>query len=398
LFDAVGGISRLNAGGSLPRPFRRIIAVVDGPNPSFDYYLAPRLRLCPGLEVMRAELREGPGRIAPAAFDGALLLFCRYITPAWVRLLQARRENIAAVALFLDDNLEALVHDRGVPLISRLRYHWCGTAHWPRLSPSLDLVLVSTSELARVHASARPLVLPPIADEFDSGPKLAPRWVGERFTVAYHATSIHGGDHAWLMPAAVALMKGAPPGWRFEVTAAGALARRWAECPGVKVVPPLPWPHYRQVTAQRHIDLMLAPLLPTQANRARSWTKRIDAARVSAALLVSDRSVYQPQSSELMLGMCVELRHEAWVAAIRSLAQDPLRRQRLAELNRQRVEHDRHAVSPLFERSSGSDWVLAPLLQEAEARSKHSGSAQLQGHLAARAKSSEAVERALASI
>ena len=346
--------SPLRARGFVARPFSRVIAVVDGPNPSFDYYLAPRFGP-QGPDLVMAELRARPSRVAAELFEDALLLFCRYVTPDWLQAIESCR-GIAGVALFIDDDLCALAADGEVPAKHRLRYWWHGQAQWSRLARKLDLLLVSTPELARRHAPALPRELPALASPVDLVRKDRG---GEGFTVAYHASVIHGGEHRWLMPLARELLAAAP-GLRFEVTARSRVAAQWSSCRGVTVRPPWPWPEYRAANAGRGIDLMLAPLLPTPANAARSWTKRIDAARAGAALLVSDASVYRPSPEEQDLGMRVELNVEAWCEAILALAGDRLRLRQLARLNHAAVSAWGDTAAPLFEPNGDGRWRLAP--------------------------------------
>src|SRR6185437_5132958 len=93
------------------------------------------------------------------------------------------------------------------------------------------------------------------------------------------------------------------------------------------------------------------PLLPSAANAARSWTKRIDAMRLGAALLVSNPDVYHPDAEELQLGMCVPPDAAAWSVAIRDLARDPIRLARLRELNRVHVQRASPIPTPLLTES-----------------------------------------------
>lgn len=319
-----------HAGGPPIRPFVRVIAVIDGANPSFDYYLAPRLAACGGLEVRTAMLRTGPGQLPAAQFDDALVLFCRYATPRWLAQLERLGGRVAGVALFLDDDLAALSRDPGVPRLARVRYWWHGTCHWKRLGRLAGTLLVSTPALAQRYRQANPRVLKPIGgsagadgDSSADGP----------FVVAYHGSSIHRAEHRWLQAVAAQVVKRSAGRVRFEVSAHGGIARSWRRCPGVVVGPWLPWPQYR-AQADRRVDLLLAPLLPSAANAVRSWTRRIDAARLAAALLVSDESVYRVAPEERALGMYAPLCPEVWTETILEHAAQPKRCRLLAALNR----------------------------------------------------------------
>jgi hypothetical protein len=140
----------------------------------------------------------------------------------------------------------------------------------------------------------------------------------------------------------------AEPSLSFEVIAGPPLSWRWRGLPRTQIVSPMPWPSYRDVTRKRGADLLLSPLLPTKANAARSWTKRIDAMRLGAALLVSDAGVYRPSAEEQALGMCVPPDADAWEKAIRDLVHDRERLLRLRDLNAAHVQHTSETETPLL--------------------------------------------------
>jgi hypothetical protein len=334
--------SVLAASQRLARPFSRIIVAMLGPNPTYDYYLAPRLRQFPGLEIVITDF--DPSRLDPAMLRDALIFFVRYASPAWLDLIARHRHAIAGTALLLDDDLGALVHDPTIRLASRRRFYRRGVALWPRLSEVLDLLFVSTPILASRFALAGPRVLPPVADDFDM-PDRAPRH--GPVTVAYHGTRIHRGEDRWLLPIAAQVVA-AYPEIAFEVVGRHRRPSPWRRVEGVTIVAPRPWPVYRQELRDNPLDVMLAPLLPTKLNAGRAATKRIDAARSRAALLVSSADVYAPSSDERSLGMLIELDPRHWVKALTDLAREPRRIEALAQLNREHVIATRRAQPPLL--------------------------------------------------
>src|SRR5271165_800123 len=150
----------LRVTGQGVRPFRRLIVVIDGPNPSFDYYIGSRLEQQPDLPATVLDLSDDPAALDPSLFDAALVLFCRYVSGRWLDVLRRARSRLAGVALFLDDDLPALCRDRSVPLASRARLFVKGPLHWPRLAGLLDAVIVSTSVLAERLRQTPALVWP----------------------------------------------------------------------------------------------------------------------------------------------------------------------------------------------------------------------------------------------
>src|SRR4051794_5481648 len=92
----------LAASGRLRRRPTSIIAVVAGPNPSFSYYLSPRLD-AETMPVRTLDLGTIPsGRELRDAF----VVFCRYTSGAWMRAIEAHAGDIAGVGLFVDDDID----------------------------------------------------------------------------------------------------------------------------------------------------------------------------------------------------------------------------------------------------------------------------------------------------
>jgi len=222
----------------------------------------------------------------------------------------------------------------------------------------LTTVWVSTPTLAERWTGPRPRLLPPLADDFDLSSTPAPAGAP---LVGLHASASHGADQRWLEPVVRGVLA-ADPDVTFEVVADHGQARRWRGDPRVRVIASQCWPDYRADTARRGRDLLLAPLLPSKANAARSEVKRIDAARCGASLLVSDTAVFGVSPAEAALGMVAPLDVQAWIAAVLLLTRDPDRRRALSNLNRERLVEARSAAKPLFESTEeaafGDAWRL----------------------------------------
>jgi hypothetical protein len=328
---------------------RSLAIVTAGQNPSFDYYLAPRLALHESPPVLRFDLAASRRVRESADWQGVFLLFCRYFSDGWLRTARAHAGELAGLGLFIDDDMEALAADR----TNRWRYRWKlrrqGLNLWPRLTPLLDALWVSTPPLAELWThkvgTLFPRLTPPLAGECDlaSVPARPPRPL-----IALHATSSHGADQRWLAPV-VGEVLAADPRVDFEVVADPGRDRLWRGEPRIRVIPYRSWPAYRADTAAHGRDLLLAPLQPGAANAARAEVKRLDAARCGAALMVSDPAVFQVSPGEAALGMVAPLQVSAWVQGVLSLIGDEARRRALIELNRERLVAARRAASALFE-------------------------------------------------
>jgi hypothetical protein len=318
--------------------------VVAGDNPSFDYYLAPRLALHPGPPIERLDLRALPSVREAAPWTDTFVIFCRYVSRGWLATLHRRAPELAGVGLFIDDDIAALARSPDAGWRYRWKLHRHALSRWPRLAPMLDRVWVSTTPLAELWGRHAPVLLPPIAGELD----LASTPQASAFPlVGLHATSSHGADQRWLEPVVRGVLA-ADPAIKFEVVAGRDVARRWAGDPRVRVIPYRSWPDYRAETAAHGRDLLLAPTMPGPVNAARAAVKRIDAARCGAALLVSDPMVFEVSDDEAGLGMAAPLEAGSWIDRILALMGDEARRRALIGLNRTKLIEARRTASSLF--------------------------------------------------
>lgn len=322
---------KLAASGRLRRPVTRIVVVVAGPNPSFDYYLAPRLTGGLPVEIVQVDERIENARERLA---GAFVIFCRYMSARWLAAIEDNVADISGVGLFLDDDVDALAADRTVPLLYRWRLRRLHLDLRARLNRLCDLVFVSNHALARRYAAAQPYILPPLAGDTDA-PVAADQ--SRPFRICFHSTSVHDAEHSWLRPVMREILR-SEPNVTCDVAASVPQSWWWHTVPRAQVGPSMRWPQYHRWSRERGADLLLAPLIPTPGNLCRSWTKRIDAMRLGASILVSAPEVYLPSAAESDLGMCVPLQRDAWLAAIRSLVHDRTKTARLRDLNRSFVE------------------------------------------------------------
>jgi len=329
------------------RPIRGVVVVTAGDNPTYDYYFAPRFALHPGPPVERLDVMLKWRDLAARDWDDVFVILCRYVSREWVRVLADNAERLAGTVLFLDDDMEALAEDAKSPLRYRRKLRRLAIERWPSLMPMLNGIWVSTAALANRWRAMAPRLLDPLADDVDlmARPKPAPN-----FLIGLHATGSHLADQRWLAPVVRAVLA-AETDVSFEVVGDRRDAPRWRGDPRVRFVPSQDWPAYRADTAAHGRDILLAPLLPSEANAARADVKRIDASRCGAALLVSDRALYRVSEEEAALDMVVPLDAAAWAKAVVALSHDIDRRHALTALNRKRLVDARREAAPLFVRA-----------------------------------------------
>ncbi|WP_075216446.1 hypothetical protein [Mongoliimonas terrestris] len=316
--------------GSATRvPVTRVLVTGSFPNPTFDYFLKARLAGL-GLPVILAD-RRAPWPAAAGDGAGTAVIVCRYPHPALAAYVRQNRPRLAGCALLIDDDVHAIVADGTARARYRVRMLRQALLPWQALSGEFDRLFAANAVLrARIGADAE--VLGPLPDPADATPR--PRAPGGAVRMVFHATDIHAGEHAFLIPVVDRVLR-ALPALSMEVVAGDAVAKAWAGLPRTTVVPPLSWPAFRDHTYETGADIALVPLLPTAVNRARTATKKIDVARLGAAGLFARSDAYGDgtDTGEWMLGPSAD----AWHDAILALASDPARRTALAAATRRAV-------------------------------------------------------------
>ena len=321
---------------------QRVCVVETGPNPTSDYYLTERLA---GIDraglLMRASLRGDPYRcFKPGEIEGTYLIFCRYVSSRWIRFCRRHQRELAGVALLIDDDIEALCADSGVPLLYRSKLWFRHLRHERQMRTVIDVALVSTSQVATRPAWARMQILPPIPALIDFGPA---RTATAAPVIAFHATGSHRAEHEWLRPIIADLARHRP-NLRFDVVVPRGLSGLWDGIPNLTQTPALAWPEYRRLTRERGADILLAPLITSQINASRAPTKRIDAARMGAAFVTNAVGAYGRTDSERGICDIRDLAPETWQKALLALIDQPESIQVLATENRLLVASWRQAL------------------------------------------------------
>ena len=308
-----------------------VLVLQNGPNPSTDYYLRPRLD---GLAVPVAyvDLNSAPGRCPLLAAGRSLtVIFCRYASGPWLTALEAAPQHLARVAYFMDDDLPAMIAAPELPWAYRRRLARAFGAHARRLSGLVGEVWVSTPVLASRYAASRPRVVAPLPDEDPPEPS-----TGASSRVVYHSTGVHGPERRFVVEVARRLAAAGSPA-TFEITGDGAIRRACAGLANVDVVPQAAWPRYRERQRGVSAAIALAPLYPSPVNEARAPVKAFEAARLGAAGLYADGAPYRDFVGHGEDGLLLPMEVEAWARAIDDLLARPERRLGLAAAARARL-------------------------------------------------------------
>lgn len=317
------------------RDVSRIIVIGKFPNPTFDYYFAARLAVPGTPPVELIDIRD----TAPALeAEGSMVIIIRYTSIALSRWIRRNKHQLAAVVLFVDDDIAGAIISSEASRGYRHRLLKQSILPLKLLIGSLDELWVSTETLKQRLTYAAPRLLPPAPEISAISPSVLPSHHSSKpktVTIAYHATAIHMEEHNFLMPVIAAVLK-ARQSAVFEVISNGQNAEKWKKLDSDRVIikPPLSWHSY--LSAQtKQIDIMLVPVAPSQLNDCRADTKRIDIVRVNAAALFSDCSAFRPAEE----GECLlPYKSNIWISHILSLIDDEDARTTLAAATRRRVE------------------------------------------------------------
>lgn len=316
-----------------PRSLDGILILQRGENPSTDYYLRPRLDRS-GNRACIADLGQSPNRCEMLDPDGPrslMVIFCRYATSEWLDALEQRRDRLARVAFFMDDDLPAMMRDADAPPAARGKVALHFGAHVDRLSALCSELWVSTEVLAARYAEAEPRLLRPLPDRPPPEPSAEPPR-----RLVYHGTDVHPRERRFVLE--LALRAGAKdPSLTFEIVGDEALVRAASGAPNVQVVAQRPWPEYLASQASRRAAISLAPLWPSLVNDARAPVKAFDAARLGAAGLFADAPAYRGFVHDGEDGRLLPMSLDAWFSAVMELMTDSDRRLHMALAARRRL-------------------------------------------------------------
>jgi len=293
---------------------RVVYVVEEQSNPSTDCFVLPAISAC-GHRVVRCSFAD-----LPAADDltGAVVVFVRYVPPAWAKLVKAVRPRLRGLVFFMDDDVLDVRSSAGMPWHYRLKLARlsAGRLWWLRRHGAE--LWVSTAYLQKKYVKWEPrLVLP---SPVSSATNLR--------RVFYHGTASHGAEKRWLRPVVEKALR-QDERVAFEIVGGRDLDSLYRGLPRVSVVHQMKWPAFRAFLSLTGRLVGLAPLMNSPFNRARSYTKFFDITRCGAVGIYSPNSACADVVSHGVDGLIVELDQEAWVEAILNLVRDEPFRQTL---------------------------------------------------------------------
>lgn len=330
------------------RTAKHLLILSRYPNPSFSYYLDERAKSLGEIPVIMKDLDDSLDAVDS---EGLFVIICRYIKQPQLRWLEEKRDSLAGVAYFVDDDIRAVVTGKEASWPYKFRLIKLAVRPLPRVNRLLTHIWTSTEALAGTLATAGHQIdiLAPMPANPTEVPSPAK---GENTTpvkMVYHATGIHRHEHEFLMPIVKAAME-KHAHLHFEVFANGTLARRWSrqgiDPARTTIIPPVSWPTYLARTTQHNADIALAPLLSGKTNASRADTKRIDISRLQAAAIFSQCPTFArcAVSGELHIGNT----SAEWLTAIDQLVSDREHRLAARDATRKSIEKMRQHATTAF--------------------------------------------------
>ncbi|SCB06966.1 hypothetical protein [Rhizobium lusitanum] len=330
------------------RTAKRLLILSRYPNPSVSYYLDERAKTLDEIPVIMKGLDDPLDTVDS---EGLFVIICRYIKQPQLRWLEKRRDSLAGVAYFVDDDIRAVVTGKEASWPYKLRLIKLAVRPLPRVNRLLTHIWTSTEALAGTLATAGhqiDILAPMPANPADAALDIGDETIAP-LKMVYHATGIHRREHEFLMPIVKAAME-KHGNLHFEVFANGNLARRWSrqgiDPSRITIIPPLPWSAYLARTERHSADIALAPLLSGKTNASRADTKRIDISRLQAAAIFSNCPTFArcAMAAELHIGNT----QEEWLTAIDQLVSDRARRLVARDATRSSIEKMRQHATPAF--------------------------------------------------
>jgi hypothetical protein len=328
-------------------PVGQILALEHGRLPTTDIYLRPRLD-APGMPPanyvdISQNLPNMMAISAPPEGTGLFVVIYRYVTGPWLKWLESRRDRLAGVAFFTDDDLPAMLHDGNLPLRYRLKIWRLYGRHARGLSALTSELWVSSAALAARYADASPRLIPPL--QIGNSDRR-----GRVLRYFYYGTAAHGGEVEWLRDV-VAMVQARNDRTTFEIVGDHRVRDLYRGIARVTVLHPMDWPNYLAHTETTRQDIGLAPLLPGTVNEARAHTRFYDITRTGAVGLYTDRPPYAGFVRDCEDGLLLPDDKIAWVEAILGLVEDEPYRRRMAEAASLRVLRRDDALAHLSGRA-----------------------------------------------
>ncbi len=294
-------------------------------------------------------------RLGPHLFatdETAVLI--RHATRRELAVLE--RGRFRRVVYLLDDDLEAIVRDPAINADYHRRITTLRDGPLRRiLRLATDFVAPSIPLLERHADRTIHFLGPAVTLPF---PGTAHFGTDETFRIVFLGTRSHLRDFSLLAGELEKFLKAHPD------THLDTFLGAWAPAvlrglPNATHHPPLKWPAFRRMLERRRWHVALAPMRPTDVNRARSWNKLLDHVAAGAATLATEGAcpALDAALSGGRYGILLPEAPDHWREALEWLHRDRDHASRLAGAGAARA---REIAAPEMNRAFWSRLLLSP--------------------------------------
>ena len=302
-----------------------------GAESSLDYFLHSAFQARRWRPTLLDTRQRPPADLGSQLMQARVVMLVRYWPSGWCWrgwLRQARRQGLRCI-YWMDDDLLDLSGFEVLPRKYAKKLRRLAWSHRVTILDWCQELWVSTPTLVERYTSLSPELIP-------LRPQVRVLEQIKSFTIGYHGTASHRQELLWLYPLIVQVQERYSDTF-VELYGDEEVRRLYASVPRVRVLHPVPWERYRQLTAGQRLDCLLCQLLGNGFNGARAAVKYFDAARLGAAGLYSDRLPYSSFVKHGEDGLLLGDQPWQWLDAIHQLLSDPHRRDLMVEAAQRRA-------------------------------------------------------------
>ena len=307
-----------------------VVVIGNDSSPTIDFYFRSRqdqVRQYSELNINKNTCESLPKVIS----KGCVVVLVRDTPLPVLKSLLSLNSDVAGIVWFIDDDIPGAGCDTALPQAYRKRLSSWYKKATPYLTRLCSKVWVSTPWLADKYNLPVSSVLAPVDPLFERRSLIR---------CFYHGTSSHVKDWEFVIEVASQVQR-RNNNVVFEFIGDHALYKKCKGVPGIQILHPMKWPDYLSMTANRTMDIGLAPLLDTPFNKTRSHTKFLDICRQNAVGIYSSSFPFSSEIKKRNAGLVLPDTPESWVAGIEQLAVADRNRMcvNAAKLKNELIEH-----------------------------------------------------------
>lgn len=238
----------------------------------------------------------------------------RYAQKPDLRIL--RNSNFERIYLLIDDDLESLSDDDGLPADYRKKLEAYRDGPYRGLMEMVTDVVAPSENILRAYKSRRAALLDPA--QCHAAGHLGHHEKPHRFDIVFAATRSHLQDLRHIAAALAQVLRQRPEA--HLTTFLNGHAPNCLKLPNAHHLPMMEWPRYRSFVAENRFHVAIAPALDTAFNRARSISKLHDHAAFGAAGLYSRQQPFDRIVTHDTSGLLLENNPGEWRDTLIDLA------------------------------------------------------------------------------